>query len=91
MKVTTTRAQTATATMAAPVLQVERDFAGRQFIGGRKMQEDFYAFCDVSGPKEPPSSRLLIALGDGLGAHIGGSVASSFMVDEFIKAYRRSA
>lgn len=54
------------------------------------MQEDFYAFCDVSGPKEPPGTRLLVTLGDGLGAHIGGSVASAFMVDEFIKAYRRS-
>lgn len=76
--------------MAVPLLQVERDFAGRQFIGGRKMQEDFYAFCDVSGPKEAPGSRLLVTLGDGLGAHIGGSVASAFMVDEFVKAYRRS-
>lgn len=76
--------------MAVPVLQIERDFSGRQFIGGRKMQEDFYAFCDVSGPKERPGSRLLITLGDGLGAHVGGSVASAFMVDEFIKAYRRS-
>src|SRR5207302_6498377 len=32
----------------------------------------------------------LIGLGDGLGAHIGGNVASYFIVDEFVKAYRRS-
>lgn len=90
MNTVTPSVKPATAAMAVPVLQVERDFAGRQFIGGRKMQEDFYAFCDVSGPKESPGSRLLVTLGDGLGAHIGGSVASAFMVDEFIKAFRRS-
>jgi PPM family protein phosphatase len=80
-----------TAAIQAPLFVMERDFAGRQFLGTRKKQEDFYAFCDVSGAREQPSSRLLIGLGDGLGAHLGGNLASFFMVDEFVKAYRRSS
>jgi PPM family protein phosphatase len=72
------------------VFQLERDFAGRQFVGSRRMQEDYYAFCDISGAKEPGGSRLLVALGDGLGAHVGGNVASYLIVDEFVKAYKRS-
>lgn len=67
----------------------ERDFAGRQFIGTREKQEDYYAFSDVSGPKEPKGTRLLVALGDGLGAHLGGNIASYTIVDEFLKAYKR--
>ncbi len=67
----------------------ERDFAGRQFIGMREKQEDYYAFSDVSGPKEPKGTRLLVALGDGLGAHLGGNIASYTIVDEFLKAYKR--
>ena len=70
--------------------QIERDFAGRQFVGTRRMQEDFYAFCDISASKESAGSRLLVALGDGLGAHVGGNVASYLIVDEFVKAYKRS-
>lgn len=70
--------------------QIERDYAGRQFVGSRKMQEDFYAFCDISTAKEPRGSRLLLSLGDGLGAHVGGNVASYLIVDEFVKAYKRS-
>lgn len=74
----------------ARTFQIERDFAGRQFVGQRRMQEDFYAFSDVSAENDPPGSHLLLALGDGLGAHVGGNVASFLIVDEFIKAYRRS-
>lgn len=76
---------------AAAIFQIERDFAGRQFVGHRRMQEDFYAFSDVSVADEPPGSRLLLALGDGLGAHVGGNIASFLIVDEFVKAYKRSA
>ncbi len=85
----------ATSSEAAPLLPVgqlliERDFAGRQFLGTRRMQEDYYAFCDMSTAREPRGSRLLVALGDGLGAHVGGNVASYLIVDSFIKAYKRS-
>lgn len=69
----------------------DRDFAGRQFIGKRKQQEDFYAFSDVSEPSAPLLSEILIGLGDGLGAHSGGNIASAHFVTEFIKAYKNSA
>lgn len=69
---------------------VERDFAGRQYVGHREKQEDYYAFSDISEKKDAPGSRLLIALGDGLGAHIGGNLASFHLVTEFIKACKRS-
>lgn len=72
------------------IFEIERDFAGRQFVGHRRMQEDFYAFCDISAANEPPGSRLLLSLGDGLGAHVGGNVASYLIVDEFVKAFKRS-
>jgi len=72
------------------VFIVDRDFAGRQFIGRRANQEDFYAFSDVSEKTEPTLSQLVIGLGDGLGAHAGGSVASSHVVTEFIRAYKAS-
>ncbi|MFZ4768288.1 MAG: PP2C family protein-serine/threonine phosphatase, partial [Roseimicrobium sp.] len=45
---------------------------------------------DISEKNEPPGSRLLVALGDGLGAHIGGNLASYHLVTEFIKACKRS-
>jgi len=69
---------------------VERDFAGRQYIGQREQQEDYYVFSDISERKAPRLSKLLVALGDGLGAHVGGNVASYFLVKEFVKAYKRS-
>lgn len=69
---------------------VERDFAGRQYIGQREQQEDYYAFSDISDRKATRMSKLLVALGDGLGAHVGGNVASYFLVKEFIKAFKRS-
>ncbi len=79
-----------TPTATAETLQVERDFAGRQYIGQRKKQEDYYAFSDISKKSDAALSRMLIGLGDGLGAHIGGNLASYFIVTEFIKAYKRS-
>lgn len=77
---------------AVPVgpFEIERDFAGRQHIGTRERQEDYYAFSDGSEKKEPRGTRVLVALGDGLGAHIGGSLASYHLVTEFIKACKRS-
>ena len=92
---TTTEAPTVTAitngtnaVMPAGPFVIERNFAGRQCIGARKKQEDFYAFADASEKKEPPISRVLAVLGDGLGAHLGGNVASYHVVDQFIKKYK---
>jgi serine/threonine protein phosphatase PrpC len=70
--------------------EIERDFAGRQFVGGREKQEDFYAFSDVSENKEIALSKLLVVLGDGLGAHLGGNLASYHVVTQFAKSYKTS-
>jgi serine/threonine protein phosphatase PrpC len=83
------RAEAALSPASGP-FEVERDFAGRQYIGQRNKQEDFYAFADVSDKKEPAMSKLLVALGDGLGAHFGGNLASYHVVSQFIKEYRAS-
>ena len=65
----------------------EHDFAARQYRGKRENQEDYYAFADAADHDEPPLAKLLLAVGDGLGAHAGGSVASYATVGAFIKAY----
>lgn len=65
----------------------EQDFAARQYRGRRENQEDYYAFADATAPEEEPLSRILLVIGDGLGAHAGGSVASYLAVGSFIKSY----
>ncbi|MFZ4594304.1 MAG: PP2C family protein-serine/threonine phosphatase [Verrucomicrobiaceae bacterium] len=65
----------------------EQDFAARQYRGRRENQEDYYAFADATAPEEEPLSCLLLVIGDGLGAHAGGSVASYLAVGSFIKTY----
>lgn len=65
----------------------EHDFAARQYRGKRENQEDYYAFADAADHDQPALSRLLLVIGDGLGAHAGGSVASYVTVGAFIKAY----
>lgn len=72
------------------LFQIDLNFAGRQDVGCRSKQEDFYAFCDGADAGEPPLSKLLIGLGDGLGAHAGGNIASAHLVNEFLKAYKQS-
>jgi serine/threonine protein phosphatase PrpC len=81
---------TADAAPTAGPFIIERDFAGRQYVGQRERQEDYYAFSDLSEKREPSGSRILAALGDGLGAHLGGQLASMHLVTEFIKACKRS-
>ncbi len=68
----------------------EQDFTARQYVGRRENQEDYYAFADATSPDEEPLSRLLLVLGDGLGAHSGGNVASYLGVGSFIKSYHES-
>lgn len=65
----------------------ERDFAARQELGRRSNQEDYYAFADGADLFEPPLHRLLLVVGDGLGAHAGGSVASYLAVNAFVRAF----
>lgn len=68
----------------------EQDFAARQYRGRRENQEDYYAFADATAPEEDPLSRLLLVIGDGLGAHSGGNVASYLAVGSFIKSYHEN-
>ncbi len=65
----------------------EQDFAARQYRGRRENQEDYYAFADAAEPGERSLERLMLVVGDGLGAHAGGSVASYIGVNAFVRAY----
>ena len=65
----------------------EQDFAARQYRGRRDNQEDYYAFADAADMNEPSLKRLMLVVGDGLGAHAGGSVASYLAVNAFVRAF----
>ncbi|MDZ4288891.1 MAG: protein phosphatase 2C domain-containing protein, partial [Prosthecobacter sp.] len=65
----------------------EQDFAARQYRGRRDNQEDYYAFADAADMNEPSLRKLLLVVGDGLGAHAGGSVASYLAVNAFVRAF----
>lgn len=67
----------------------EHDFAARQYKGRRENQEDYYAFADAADRGEQPLDRLLLVIGDGLGAHAGGSVASYLAVNAFVRAFHQ--
>lgn len=69
------------------VFNPEQDFAARQYKGRRDNQEDYYAFADASDPGEQPLDRLMLVIGDGLGAHAGGAVASYLAVNAFVRAF----
>lgn len=71
----------------ASVFLQEQDFAARQYKGRRDNQEDYYAFADAAELTEEPLQKLLLVVGDGLGAHAGGSVASYLAVNAFVRAY----
>ncbi len=65
----------------------EQDFAARQYRGKRDNQEDYYAFADAAEPGDVSLEKLLLVVGDGLGAHAGGSVASYIGVNAFVRAF----
>jgi len=71
----------------APNFVQEQDFAARQYKGRRDNQEDYYAFADASEDEQNPLEKLLLVVGDGLGAHAGGSVASYLAVNAFVRAF----
>lgn len=73
--------------LTLPVFVQEQDFAARQYIGRRDNQEDYYAFADAAELTEPTLQKLLLVVGDGLGAHAGGSVASYLAVNAFVRAF----
>lgn len=65
----------------------EQDFAARQYRGRRENQEDYYAFADAAENTDVSLEKLLLVVGDGLGAHTGGSVASYIAVNAFVRAF----
>lgn len=83
--------KTAPVFVAEPVFDAafvqEQDFAARQYRGRRENQEDYYAFADAAEYGERSLERLMLVVGDGLGAHAGGSVASYIGVNAFVRAY----
>jgi protein phosphatase len=65
------------------VLRPEIDFAGRQIVGRRARQEDYYAFELLEG------GDLLLAVADGVGGHVAGQVASETAVHGFFDGFHR--
>ena len=66
-----------------------RDFAGRQFIGSREVQEDSYGVVPraefAGGPHD-----LFLVVADGMGGHAAGEVASSLAVHTFAETFLES-
>jgi serine/threonine protein phosphatase PrpC len=76
--------------MPSPALSTfvqEKNFAARQYRGKRDNQEDYYAFADASESGDAALQKLLLVVGDGLGAHAGGSIASYIAVNAFVRAF----
>jgi PPM family protein phosphatase len=80
---------TSAAAPSHPAFAQEHDFAARQYRGRREAQEDYYAFADASSVEASPLTQLLLTVGDGLGAHTGGSVASYIAVNAFVHAFHQ--
>jgi serine/threonine protein phosphatase PrpC len=66
------------------MMRPEIDFAGREILGARDNQEDFYAFEQLEG------GGLLLALADGVGGAIGGELASHAAVHGFLDSFAAS-
>lgn len=67
----------------------ERDFAGRQILGTRALQEDSYGVvprAEFNGG----SDDLFIVVADGMGGHAAGEVASSLAVHTFAETFLES-
>ncbi|MCG5539354.1 PP2C family serine/threonine-protein phosphatase [Halorhodospira sp. 9622] len=68
-------------------MEPETDYAGREDVGRRQAQEDYYAFACPDGEG---TSLLLAVLGDGMGGAEGGALASRSAVEAFIHAFRQA-
>lgn len=65
-------------------MRMEEDFAGRQNIGKRQRQEDFYTFCSLRYSGEDVESLMLV-LADGMGGHASGNIASELAGTAFLQ------
>ena len=64
----------------------EKDFAGRQLLGVRPVQEDAYAFSEIANAEGKIEGILLVAA-DGMGGHSAGERASDLAVKTFVDAF----
>lgn len=62
-------------------MRPEMDFAGRQILGARERQEDFYGFDLVA------DDAVLLILADGVGGLAGGDRASSVATEGFVEGF----
>ncbi len=67
-------------------MKIGREFAGRQLLGARQLQEDSYAFSIVAD-NDGEVEKLLVVIADGLGGHSGGHKASQIAVNAFIEEF----
>ena len=66
-----------------------RDFAGRQILGTRAMQEDCYGVVPRA-EFDGGTRDLFLVVADGMGGHAAGEVASSLAVDTFAETFLES-
>lgn len=66
-----------------------RDFAGRQILGTRAVQEDSYGVVPRA-EFEGGTRDLFLVVADGMGGHAAGEVASSLAVDTFAETFLES-
>ncbi|MEM7386801.1 MAG: protein phosphatase 2C domain-containing protein [Verrucomicrobiota bacterium] len=69
-------------------MKIEEDYSGREDIGSRRYQEDYYAFSKISDSQNGEHG-LLVVLADGMGGHQSGEVASQTSVESFIGRFHR--
>lgn len=63
----------------------EKDFAGRQILGARTVQEDAYAFSEIA------ERGILVVVADGMGGHSAGELASELALKNFIATFHETS